>query len=260
MEVNSMPAERTKILAFGCHPPDVFEMAAGTLANHIRRGDDVTVVSLTYGADLWRPHTGSERKKGSDLPTRDAVNARAQSELEQAARVLGVSKTINLGFDARAIGPEEEGRLVEIIRQVRPNIVLCHSPQDTRNLDHGATGKVVVRACVYSAFPGFLIDSQPHAVDQIYCYWWIYISEFVRRFMRPIQGPDLLVDIRDSVEVKKEALMQFEYLGYSPEEAELVVYSDQAVGKLHGIPYAERFLSQNIPVFDYLPVHTGGQG
>lgn len=46
-----------KILVFSAHPADFCSRSGGTIAKHVRRGDEVRVVILTYG----------ERSESDDL-------------------------------------------------------------------------------------------------------------------------------------------------------------------------------------------------
>ncbi|MBH05365.1 MAG: hypothetical protein CMJ20_03505 [Phycisphaeraceae bacterium] len=42
-------SEHMRVLHVGAHPADAFDHAGGTLANHVERGDEVTIVTLTHG-------------------------------------------------------------------------------------------------------------------------------------------------------------------------------------------------------------------
>ncbi|MEZ4734419.1 MAG: hypothetical protein R3E79_45590 [Caldilineaceae bacterium] len=39
-----------RILSIGAHPADIFDQSGGTMAHHVKRGDDVGCVVLTHGA------------------------------------------------------------------------------------------------------------------------------------------------------------------------------------------------------------------
>jgi len=42
-------SDRLSILVIGGHPADVFDHCGGTLAHHVRSGDQVTCLALTQG-------------------------------------------------------------------------------------------------------------------------------------------------------------------------------------------------------------------
>lgn len=125
-------AERT-LLAVVAHPDDESYALGGTLARYAAEGVDVHVAVATDGA------AGSVDEKWQGDRSRLA-EARAE-ELKAASKILGVTLH-DLGYrDSGYIGDEankhpaafinvnkEEatGRVVELIRQVQPQVVITH--------------------------------------------------------------------------------------------------------------------------------------
>lgn len=108
------------ILAVGAHPDDIDIGCAGTVAKYISEGAVVYYLVLTDGSK------GSEDPKITD---QELIRLR-RAEQQKAADLLGVKKVFLLDF----VDGELENTLalrkeiVKIIRQVKPNIVICWDP------------------------------------------------------------------------------------------------------------------------------------
>ena len=129
-----MPSDPTtpiQILAIGAHPDDVEISCGGTLALAVRQGVTVGILDLTQG----------------ELSTNGTVEERA-AEAREAARILGVAARRNAGLPDGGIDPldpEQTRRVVRVLRELRPGILLTHAPVD-RHPDHVETSRLVDRA------------------------------------------------------------------------------------------------------------------
>jgi N-acetyl-1-D-myo-inositol-2-amino-2-deoxy-alpha-D-glucopyranoside deacetylase len=122
------------LVAVHAHPDDETISMGGTLARYSAEGVRTVVVTCTRG-DLGEVGLAS-------LPLNTGVGALRERELEAAARCLGVSRLANLGyFDSGMAGwPENHrpgaffaadlveaaDRLVEVIRQERPQVLVTY--------------------------------------------------------------------------------------------------------------------------------------
>jgi mycothiol S-conjugate amidase len=129
----SFSTAKPTLLAVVAHPDDESFGIGGTLARHVREGWDVHVAVATDGV------AGSVAE-GHEASLADLVAVR-QQELATAVAILGVTLH-NLGYrdsgyvnDAANGHPqafiqadqnEVVGRLVALIRQIRPQVVLTH--------------------------------------------------------------------------------------------------------------------------------------
>lgn len=122
------------LVAIGAHPDDVELGCGGTLALAVRRGRRVGIIHLTRG----------------EMGTRGNPEERRR-EAEEAARILGASamEILDCGDGHLRSGPEEEDRLIELLRRWRPEVVLGPPPAD-RHPDHGRAHRLVEAACFYA--------------------------------------------------------------------------------------------------------------
>jgi bacillithiol biosynthesis deacetylase BshB1 len=122
------------ILGVGAHPDDVELGCGGALALAARQGKRVGIVHLTRG----------------ELGTRGTPDDRRR-EAERAAETLGAREMVILdcGDGALRTGEEEENALIEVLRRLRPELVLGPPPGD-RHPDHGRAHRLVEAACFYA--------------------------------------------------------------------------------------------------------------
>jgi LmbE family N-acetylglucosaminyl deacetylase len=162
-----------RILVVAAHPDDVDFGAAGTVALWTAGGASVTYCVVTDGDS-----------GGFDpaVPRADVPGIR-RSEQVAAARLVGVSDVRFLGHRDGALVASLDLRrdLARVIRQVRPSLVLSHSPEvNWENVyashpDHRAVGEATL-AAVYPdarnafAFPELLADEglEPHVVPELW--------------------------------------------------------------------------------------------
>jgi len=183
------------ILSVLAHPDDAEFLCAGTLIRLTREhGWQVHIASMTPG------DCGS-----AEMPPDEIARVR-RAEGAGAAAVLGATYHCVEERDLRIVygeGPLE--RVVRLMRQVRPRVVLTHSPADYM-LDHEQTSTIARAACFAAAVPNFLrerISERPldHIPHLYYC--------------DPIEGkdplgravePGLCIDISGVIETKAEML------------------------------------------------------
>jgi len=119
-------SEVRRALVVSAHPDDVDFGAAGTVAKWTAAGIDVSYVFVTNG----------DAGGFDDATPREKMPLIRQAEQRRAAEICGVSDVTFLGYpDGRVhVGLDLRMDLAREIRRVRPQRVLCHSPE--RNFDH----------------------------------------------------------------------------------------------------------------------------
>jgi LmbE family N-acetylglucosaminyl deacetylase len=183
-----------RVLAVEAHPDDVDFGAAGTIAQWTDAGIEVTYCIITDGDAGGFDHS---------VP-RSEIGAIRRAEQTAAAKEVGVSDVRFLGYrDGRLeVSFELRRDIARVIREVRPQRVICQSPQ--RNMvripsshpDHLAAGEATLCA-IYPdarnpfAFPE-LADLEAWSVAET----WVQGMERVNRY----------VDITDTFDRKMAAL------------------------------------------------------
>jgi len=207
------PPVPARVLVVSAHPDDVDFGSAGTVATWTAAGTEVAYCIVTDGA----AGAADAEIVLSELPER------RQAEQRKAAAEVGVSDVTFLGYaDGRLEVTYELRRdLSRVIRQVRPDVVLCQSPERNweriraSHPDHLAAGEATLQA-VYPdarnpyAHPELLAAGyEPHEVGEV----WLMASPRADRF----------VDITSHIERKLAALRCHESQVGNPDELERFV-------------------------------------
>ncbi|HVL91012.1 MAG TPA: bacillithiol biosynthesis deacetylase BshB1 [Actinomycetota bacterium] len=139
------------IVAFGAHPDDAEIGCGATLVMAAAAGRRVAIVDLTAG----------------EQATRGSVEER-EKERRRAAETLGIDTRPCLCLPDAALGsdPVHRDRIVEIMRDLRPRIVLAPMAPD-RHPDHAAAGRLVAEASYLS---GLSTGSPPQRPARVYHY------------------------------------------------------------------------------------------
>lgn len=187
--------ESIDILAFGAHPDDAEIGIGGILAKHAENGFSVAVCHLTE----------------AELSSNGTVERRRE-EAKAAAEILGISRSIQLGFPDRGLRGSEEQilKMTQVIRQLKPRVVLAPYWED-RHPDHVACSRMVKEAVFDAAIrmkqtPG---GESAHRVDQVFYY-----------FINNVHKADLIVDVTDVYERKQQALLAYKSQ-FDPNEGEV---------------------------------------
>ncbi|MEX1006695.1 MAG: PIG-L deacetylase family protein [Acidimicrobiia bacterium] len=185
-----------RILVVTAHPDDVDFGAAGSVARWTDAGIEVAYCIATDGEAGGR-HSGIGPSELADL---------RRVEQTAAAKVVGVTDLTFLGYpDGRLLTSIELRRdITRVIRRVRPQRVLCQSPE--RNYqriyashpDHLACGDASLSAVYPDARNPF---AHPELLDEGYEPW---VAEEI--YVMTAAEPDTFVDITDTADRKIEAL------------------------------------------------------
>lgn len=229
------------ILAIGAHPDDVELGCTGTLLNHIRKGQLAGVLDLTEG----------------ELGSRGTVESRYR-EAAASGGVLGLSMRTNLqmadGFFTN--DKEHQLKIISILRQYRPDIVLANALAD-RHPDHGKAGRLIADACFLSGLRK--IETSWEGAPQEAWRPKKVLHYIQDRFTEP----DLIVDISDSFDKKMEAIACFKTQFFDDNSGDPQTYISQPgfldkirnravqLGHRIGVRYGEGFhLESGIGVSD----------
>jgi len=175
------------ILAIGCHPDDLEISCGGTLIRYVREGHKVSMCTIANG------------NMGHVVIMPDELREIRRKESEAAAMVIGADYycvDVGDGF-VEAHDKEVRLRLIEIIRKVKPDVILTHNPDDYMR-DHMQSSQLAYDASFISTLPHLFTESE-------------FTTEFPPVFyFDTLAGigfiPTEYVDISDVIEQKLKAL------------------------------------------------------
>lgn len=169
------------LLAIGAHPDDVDISCGGTIALAAAQGYSVGMLDLTRG----------------EMGTNGTPEMRAL-EAAEAARVLGASGRWNVGLPdggIRSGDPDQERRVVEWLRKLRPAILLTHFPKD-RHPDHVQASLIAERAWYFAGLARYKAEGEPFRPSARF--------HFASRVGF---HPTLVVDVTEMWETKRRAML-----------------------------------------------------
>ncbi|MEK5032305.1 bacillithiol biosynthesis deacetylase BshB2 [Paenibacillus sp. FSL R7-0302] len=135
--------EHPRILVVFPHPDDEAFAAAGTLAQYIDRGAEVTYACLTLG----------EMGRNMGIPpfaNRVTLPEIRREELRASCQAIGIQDLRMLGFHDKMIEFDDprllEDTMLSLLRELTPSLVITFYPGYSVHPDHDATGAAVIRA------------------------------------------------------------------------------------------------------------------
>lgn len=132
-----------RLLAVFAHPDDETFICGGTLAKYAAAGVEITLVSATRG-EMGR------RMGNPPYLNRETIAAAREIELRQACDHLGVSELQFLDIRDKTVEFIDEEWLVsqieQLIRKLKPDVVLTFHETLGGHPDHCAIGKVTTKA------------------------------------------------------------------------------------------------------------------
>jgi len=233
-------AERRCLLAVHAHPDDESSKGPATVARYHDQGVHTVLVCCTGGEE------GDILNPAMDRPeVRENIEEYRRKELEAATTIIGYDEVIMLGYrdsgmpeseanrrpDSFAMAPLEEavGRLVEIIRRVRPQVIVTYPDEQScyPHPDHLRVHEISVLAFDAAADPAAYPElGEPYAPAKMYYTVWSVArmraihEKFVElgmespfsdeRIQRMLQAPEPLfttaIDVTGYDDVRTEAL------------------------------------------------------
>jgi N-acetyl-1-D-myo-inositol-2-amino-2-deoxy-alpha-D-glucopyranoside deacetylase len=233
--------ETPRLLFVHAHPDDETITNGATIAHYVARGAQVQVVTCTLGeegeviGDQWAQLA---------VEHADQLGGYRIGELTAALRALGVSGPTYLGGpgrwrDSGMVGTEPRGRpgvqrfsdadereavgaLVDIIRALRPHVVVTYDPNGGYGHPDHIQTHVVTTAAVAAAGSSGDYSGQPWSVPKLY---WTVIARSAFTAGWEALGPG---DLRDEW-VIPPADGDFGKLGYGDDEIDAVIDDPDAL-------------------------------
>lgn len=183
------------LLVIGAHSADFVWRAAGTIALATSQGGSATVLALSYGE---RGESGALWKEPDQ--TLENVKRIRHEQASEAAGIVGADfSCLDLGDYPLNITDAALEKLVELFRELQPDIVMTHTPKDPFNPDHPVASKALQKARLLASGAGVASAFQRITPPGLY-------------FFEPHQpelcgfDPNTFVDITPVMEQKRKAM------------------------------------------------------
>lgn len=225
--------EKIDALFIGAHQDDVEATVGGILLSLLDKGYKAEILDLSRRRGLY---FNEEEKRFK--------------EAEQAARVLGVKRTvIDLGMLQITNSYENRLKIANFIRKKRPEIIVTHC-DDPTHPDHKITHQLVLDAIHYSYATAIKMEYSPWRIKKLY-----YIPVI---FSPEIPKNAYFVDISKYFEKKIEALKCYasQFLFHARNrkyELDYIELLNKYWGFLIKKDYAEMILVEGSPILDPFP-------
>jgi len=183
-----------KVLIIAAHPDDEVLGCGGTIARHVREGDEVRIVIVAEGVT------------SRNIPSASAKNqlAKLRDCARHAASIMGAMPPIFLGLPDNKL---DSIALLEVIkpieaevREFAPRLIYTHHGGDL-NIDHRVIHAAVVTACR---------PSPENAVDMLLCFEIASSTDWQVGDTHLRFSPNWSVDISSTLATKLTALQAYE--------------------------------------------------
>lgn len=242
-DVESMGEETTKhtIMTIVAHPDDEID-SAGTMANHVDKGDDVHLVFLTKGENITNMDG-----------TPEEIIARRKTHTAKIENLLGVTVHF-MDFPDSKIEVNVEGgyKVARMIKKIKPDVIITWNENGgNEHPDHVNTYHLVMKAITYCRLQDSGSDLEPHRKN-MNVYVYKPFREEPTQAMVYVDVTSQYQKILEFIEIYKEAY-GFPHMDF------FISHVLTANGLRKGVRYAECFvLKAGITApFDALPVHPG---
>ena len=224
MTADSATDQKLQFLVVVAHPHD-FTHCAGTCGIHIQRGDSVTVVCVTDGAnthnerlhdELMKPE--AERDPAIVNQTFEEYARIKEDELGKVCALFGVTDVRILPFPDHPFiadhHPEAAERIRDMILELRPHVLIAHRPHlagpnalvSAQPNDHLESTLTALEGASHAARPNIETKQRPHSIAATYFMGVYYMPNEI----------DFYVDITDWYEQRVQAEILFASQSQTP--------------------------------------------
>jgi LmbE family N-acetylglucosaminyl deacetylase len=250
-------SDAIRIMGIYAHPADVATEAAGTMAIHADRGDELTAVVLSDGIRM-HPHY-LQGTGGREAMTLAQYREFKRDEVRRAARIIGIQNVEFMGWDENFWDASDHRveTLAKLIASHKPDVVVTHYPVGAYMIDSNAfTGVYVTRAIgLASALVPEIDGVEGHFVKELF--FFLMDQSIDTRSKVDMVGivADFYVDTTAVVGRKVQAFDQYVSQGYEGQFArKLMEARDGRFGMLANTSYAEAFMFSRGTTFPSLPL------
>jgi LmbE family N-acetylglucosaminyl deacetylase len=222
-------AEVQRLVVVAAHPDDLETICGGTITQLVQRGVKVFSVNCTLG-DIGTQETGI---------IRPVLATTRLAETEEAARLLGVTQTYNLGHHDGELVPNLELRaqIARLYRLTRADSLWTFDPFWPGQIhpDHRAAGQAALDAYMPSKMPLYRPEQLNEPGASLGCLKRVFLFSTDR-------DPDIFVDVAEVYNTKLAAcLAHRSQFPQGEESLEWMKELDQGRGQAIETTYAEAF-------------------
>ena len=186
-----------KAMAICAHPDDIEFMMAGTLLLLKKAGYEIHYMTVANGC------CGSSQYKRDQLIKMRRAEAASAAHLAGAVFHDSLVNDLEVFYDSKTLA-----RLSGVIREVAPDIILTHHPEDYME-DHLATCRLTVMAAFTKGMPNFKTTPPRKAIDKDVTVYHCP-PHGLKTQLRKLVIPEIYIDIASVMDVKKEMLAKHE--------------------------------------------------
>ncbi len=157
-----------RLLGIFAHPDDETLTCGGTFARYAHQGVETSLILATRGERGWFSDWDA-------YPGEKALGSLREQEVRNACQELGISRLDFLeyldGEVDQADDQEIMAKLVSLVRQIRPHVVVTFGPDGLYgHPDHIATSQFTTSALVWASDPHapYATALAPHRVSKLY--------------------------------------------------------------------------------------------
>ena len=213
-----------KILVIAPHPDDEVLGCGGTIAKHVKEGDEVYLCIVTKG---YTPDWSEEFIKNRP------------KEIKKSNEILGIEKTYFLNFPTAKLDtiPQKElnDSISNIVKEIKPEIV--YAPHEG---DLSKEHRLIFEAALVATRP-----KPGSSVKKILCYETLSETEWGRNLIKKMFIPNVYIDISNTLKEKLKAMKAYksELKEYPhPRSLEIIKALAKKRGSEAGLKFAEAFM------------------
>ncbi|MBQ4119740.1 MAG: PIG-L family deacetylase [Clostridia bacterium] len=217
-----------KVLAISCHPDDMEICCGGTLLRCVKRGDDVTVCHVANG------------NMGHVVIEKEELGKMRIAEAKKAGDMAGFTTvTCDVGdLLVDSASKEQHDKLVKIIREVDPDFIITHGPDDYMG-DHVEVSHLTFKAAFAATVPHY--EPQLGKACRVVPIYYMDNSSLLN--CEPTEYVDITNELNTKIKMLKCHESQLEWL--SDHDGNDIVDATITFARMRGIQsgvkYAEGF-------------------
>lgn len=223
-----------RLIVVAAHPDDLESICGGTIWKLARQGVKIYSVNCTLG----------------DIGTQDPATVRPAlastrlAETSDAARILGIEQTFNLGHHDGELLPDLELRaqIARLYRTTQADTLLTFDPYWSGQIhpDHRAAGQAALDAYMPSKMPLYRPEQLNEPDASLGCLERVFLFATSRQ-------PEIYIDVTDVYDTKLAACMAHKSQFPKGEESlEWMKERDQQAGQVIDVKYAELFKEMGV--------------